>query len=46
VHMSPSWRLRRNQVEDEQVDAMGCVGPRYLTFTVFNVLGSMGIIVI
>jgi hypothetical protein len=28
------------------VDAMGCVGPCYPTFTVFNVLGPSGIVVI
>jgi hypothetical protein len=38
--------LRRRQVEDERVDAMGCVGPCYSTFTVFNALGHWGIVVI
>jgi hypothetical protein len=39
-------RLRRRQVEDGRVDATGCVGPCYLIFVVFNVLDSMGIVVI
>jgi hypothetical protein len=39
VHVAPSRRLRRRQVEEERVDVMGCVGPYYPTFTVFNVLG-------
>jgi hypothetical protein len=46
VHVAPSWRLRRRQVKDERVDAMSCVGPCYPTFTVFNVLGPRGIVVI
>jgi riboflavin synthase alpha subunit len=36
----------RRQVEDERVDAMGYVRPCYPTFTVFNVLGRRGIVVI
>jgi hypothetical protein len=39
VHVAPSRRLRRSQVEDERVDATGCVGPFYPNFTVFHVLG-------
>jgi hypothetical protein len=46
VHVAPSWRLRQRQVEDEQFDVMGYVGPCYPTFIVFNVLGPMGIVVI
>jgi hypothetical protein len=46
VHVAPSRRLRRRQVEDERVDAMGCVGPCYPTFAVFNVLAPRGIVVI
>jgi hypothetical protein len=46
VHVAPSRRLRRRQVENGWVDVTGCVGPYYPTFTVFNVLGSRGIIVI
>jgi hypothetical protein len=38
--------LRRRQVEDGRVDAMGCVRPYYPTFVVFNVLGPRGIVVI
>jgi hypothetical protein len=41
-----SQRLRRRQVKDGRVDAMGCIGPCYPTFTVFNVLGARGIVVI
>jgi hypothetical protein len=29
VHVAPSRRLRRDQVEDGRVDATGCVGPFY-----------------
>jgi hypothetical protein len=46
VHVAPSQRLRRKQIEDGRVDAMGCVRPCYPTFVVFNVLGPRGIIVI
>jgi hypothetical protein len=46
VHMAPSRRLRRRQVEDGRVDATGYVKPCYPTFVVFNVLGPMGIVVI
>jgi hypothetical protein len=38
--------LRRDEAEDEQVDAMDYVGLGYPYFTVFNVLDSRGIIVI
>jgi hypothetical protein len=38
VHVAPSWRLGRDQVEDGRVDAMGCVGPDYPYFVVFYVL--------
>jgi hypothetical protein len=41
--VAQSQRLRRRQVEDERVNAMGCVGPCYPTFAVFNVLGPRGI---
>jgi hypothetical protein len=44
--VAPSWRLRQRQVEDGRVDATGCIEPYYLTFTVFNVLGPTGIVVI
>jgi hypothetical protein len=46
VHVAPSWRLRRRQVEDGRVDVMGCVGPYYPTFVDFNVLGPRDIVVI
>jgi hypothetical protein len=46
LHVTPSRRLHRRQVKDEQVDAMGCVGPCYPTFIVLNVLAPRGIIVI
>jgi hypothetical protein len=46
VHVAPSWRLHRRQVEDRRVDVMGCVGPYYPTFAIFNVLGPRGILVI
>jgi hypothetical protein len=46
VHVAPSRRLRQSQVEDGWVDAMGCIGPFYPTFAVFNVLGPRGIVVI
>jgi hypothetical protein len=44
--VAPSRRLCRRPVEDRQVDAMGCVGPCYPSFAVFNVLGPTGIVVI
>jgi hypothetical protein len=34
------------QFEDERVDAIGCIGPCYPTFTIFNVFGPRGIVVI
>jgi hypothetical protein len=46
MHVAPSQRLRRRQVEDGQVDAMGCVGLYYPIFAVFNVLVTRGIVVI
>jgi hypothetical protein len=46
VHVAPSQRLRQRQVEDRRVDVMDCVGPYYLTFVIFNVLGPTGIVVI
>jgi hypothetical protein len=39
-------KVHQRQVEDGQVDATDCVGPCYLTFTIFNVLGLRGIVVI
>jgi hypothetical protein len=46
VHVAPSWRLCPRQIEDGRVDVMGCVGPCYPTFAVFNVLDPRGIVVI
>jgi hypothetical protein len=46
VHVTPSQRLHKRQVEDRRIDATGCVGPYYPTFIVFNVLGPRGIVVI
>jgi hypothetical protein len=46
VHVAPSQRLHRKQVEDGRVDAVGCVRPCYPIFAVFNVLGYRGIVVI
>jgi hypothetical protein len=39
LHVTPSRRLRRDQVEDGRVDTKGCVGPCYPYFAVFYVLG-------
>jgi hypothetical protein len=44
VHVTPSRRLRRDEAEDGQVDAMNCVEPDYLYFDVFNVLGHRDIL--
>jgi hypothetical protein len=46
VHVAPSRRLCRSQIEDGRVDTMGCVGPCYPYFTVFILLASRGIIFI
>jgi hypothetical protein len=37
MHVTPSRRLRQDQVEDGQVDTMDCVGLCYPYFTVFIV---------
>jgi hypothetical protein len=42
VHVAPSRRLCRGQVEDGWIDAIGCVGPCYPYFTVFFLLGPRG----
>jgi hypothetical protein len=44
--VAQSRRLRQRQVEDGRVIAMGCIGPCYLTFAIFNVLVPRGIVVI
>jgi hypothetical protein len=46
LHVAPSWRLRRVQVEYGRVDATGCVRPYYPCFVVFILLGPRGIVVI
>jgi hypothetical protein len=45
VHVAPSWRLRRGQAEDRQVDATRYIGPFYPRIVIFYVLGHGGIIV-
>jgi hypothetical protein len=45
VHVVPSWRLCRRQVEDRCIDVTGCVKPYYPCFTVFLVLGPRGVLV-
>jgi hypothetical protein len=45
VHVASSWRLCWVEAKDGQVDAMGCIGPFYLNFIVFTVLGIRGILV-
>jgi hypothetical protein len=45
MHVTPSRRLRRDQVEDGRVDAKGSIGPCYPYFAVFYVLSFKGIIV-
>jgi hypothetical protein len=45
VHVAPSRRLRRDQVEDGRVNATGCIGPYYPCFAIFHVLGPRDIIV-
>jgi hypothetical protein len=45
VHVTPSQKLCRNQVEDRRVDATGCVRPCYPYFAIFYVLGPRGIVV-
>jgi hypothetical protein len=46
LHVAPSQKLRRSQVEDGRVDAMGCVEPCYPYFTIFILLGPRNIVVI
>jgi hypothetical protein len=42
VHVAPSQRLRKDQVEDGRVDTMGYVGPFNPNFVVFYVLCYRG----
>jgi hypothetical protein len=46
VHLVSSWRLRRGQIEDGQVNATGCIGHFYLKIIVSIVLDHMSIVVI
>jgi hypothetical protein len=46
MHVVISWRLHQSQVEDGRVDATGCIGSFYPTFTVFIVLCPRGSLVI
>jgi hypothetical protein len=46
MHVAPSQRLHRSQVEDEWVDVIGCIGTYYPYFVVFILLGPRGIVVI
>jgi hypothetical protein len=39
VHVTSSWRLREDEVEDRRVDAMGCIGLFYPNSAIFIVLG-------
>jgi hypothetical protein len=45
VHMASSWRTRKDEVEDERVNAMGYIGLFYPYFTIFIVLDPRGILV-
>jgi hypothetical protein len=43
VHVASSRRSRGDEVEDERVDATGCIELFYPNFAVFTVLGPRGI---
>jgi hypothetical protein len=45
VHVAPSQRLHRGQVEDGRIDTLGCVGPCYPCFAIFIVLDPRVIVV-
>jgi hypothetical protein len=45
VHVAPSWRFDRDQVEDGRVDATGHVGSCYHYLSIFYILCHMCIIV-
>jgi hypothetical protein len=42
VHVASLRMLRRDEAEDGQVDATGCVGPFYTKITIFYVFGLRG----
>jgi hypothetical protein len=46
VYVPPSRRLRRDQIEDERVDATGFIRPYYPYFIIFYVLSTWSIIII
>jgi hypothetical protein len=46
VHMTSSWRLHEDEVEDRRVDATGCIGLFYPNFAIFVVFGHKGSLVI
>jgi hypothetical protein len=45
VHVTPSWRSIEDQVEDGQVDVIGCFRPCYPYFAIFDELGLKGLLV-
>jgi hypothetical protein len=46
VHVASSRRSHGDEVEDERVDAVDCIGLFYPNFVVFFVLGHKGSLVI
>jgi hypothetical protein len=46
VHVASSQRSHGDEVEDERVDAVDCIGLFYPNFVVFFVLGHKGSLVI
>jgi hypothetical protein len=45
MHVTPSQRLCRVQVEDGWINVTDCVGPCYPCFAIFFLLGHMNIVV-
>jgi hypothetical protein len=43
--MASSWRTRKDEAEDERVNATGYIGLFYPYFTIFIVLDPRGILV-
>jgi hypothetical protein len=43
--VASSWRSCEDEVEDERVDTMGCIGLFYTNFVVFIVLGPRDILI-